>query len=82
VLYIQAFAPLPATVFFLYIGYYSFKVLSQKKIPPNGNAFPFSIPKVTYRDHYTFGIAGIFISLFLIYIFIKNVYFTYTITNI
>lgn len=82
VLYLQVFAPLPATLFFSYLGYYSLKVLAQKQIPPKGNGFPYTINRVIYRDHYTFGITGIIISLLSIYAFAENVYFTIRFTSI
>ena len=82
VFYIQAFAPLPAVLFLSYLGYYSLKVLAQKQIPPKGHTFPYSISKVLYRDHYTFGITGVILALLAIYILIDNVYFTIRITSI
>ena len=79
---LQSFSHLPMTLFFIYIGYYSLKVLKQKCIPPKGHALPFSIPVVTKRDHYTFGISGIVIALIAIASFIKVVYYAFSITSI
>ena len=82
IFYIQTFAPLPFVILVSYIGYYSLKVLKQKQIPPKGLTFPYTIPRVTYRDHYTFGITGVILSVLVIYAFVDSVYLTYNITSI
>ena len=79
---LQSFSHLPTALFFVYVGYYSSKVIIQKQIPPTGNAFPFSIPAVTYRDHYAFGITGIIMAIIAIIAVTKVIYFAFTINSI
>ncbi len=81
-LYFQTLAPLPFAILLAYIGYYSLKVLLQKQIPPKGNSFPYTINRVIYRDHYTFGITGVTVASLSIYAVINHVYSIISITNI
>ena len=53
---------------------YSFKVLKYKKLPPPGNGFPFPIKSVKYRDHFTFGIFGMILSVAFIILGVNHLH--------
>lgn len=82
ILRLQSFDYLPITLFCAYLGYYSVKVIIQKRIPPSGNGFPFTIPKVIERDHYIFGVTGIILAIVVLFLFVRNIYYAFKITSI